>query len=550
MTKNADSTPFIAPGWLYYFSAKGLQEYLGKSPQLKDMVGASEMIDTLPELLVEHVLPSVVQNKNDRHIPPHAAGALRVVFRNESDAKKFAAICPLLVRVLAPGLEFVQAIAKVESETDYARAIQAVEAAAVRQRNQPVARLPETTPAHARNPHSGLALVALDGAEAEPLDAETQAKRKLRSSQRPRPRSKSALPDIYTQAGYTPGDAQRIPDYFDQIAPGRGQQMAVVHADASGLGQMFIRLNRDYAKHLTPAFYAKLTLAIEATAKAATQAGLTAVKKFFPMEKHARWPFLPLVQAGDDFTAVMRADFALDFLAAYLPAYSENSAQELGKLKTAFHEMAPGIPDRLTVCAGLVTCHPHFPYSSAVALCEDLCHTAKRIAKQGQPLAAEVAPLVIFHPIYSSSLPGRYAEILGTELRGGPLAGQGSSHLTLTLAPYEVPGSAQPSGRFPLLANLRKVAEAMRELPRGQMRSLITALQDNPLDAQMQVDRLRLLQPKPVKDLESALSALYLPALPKDHTRLWNEQGRTPWADAWDWAIWLGKQNQQEVPKR
>ncbi len=84
-------------------------------------------------------------------------------------------------------------------------------------------------------------------------------------------------------------------------------------------------------------------------------------------------PVLPLVLGGDDLTVICAGSISLAFTEAYLTAFEE---------VTRASELLGG---GLTACAGVAVVKPHFPFSAAYDLAEELTKEAKKTVKRYAP---------------------------------------------------------------------------------------------------------------------------------------------------------------------
>lgn len=161
--------------------------------------------------------------------------------------------------------------------------------------------------------------------------------------------------------------------------------MAVVHADGNGLGQIFTSFethvgapgNRAYADALRG-----FSDDVDRAALRAFREALATVK-----EVDGKVPILPLVLGGDDLAVVCDGDVGLPFAAAYLRAF-----------ETATEGLLPALP-RLGAAAGVAIVKPHFPFSTAYDLAEELTEEAKVVKKE----IMEPASALSFHVLYDSA---------------------------------------------------------------------------------------------------------------------------------------------------
>ncbi len=163
--------------------------------------------------------------------------------------------------------------------------------------------------------------------------------------------------------------------------------LAVIHADGNGLGQIFINLeehiegdktsDRNYIDQ-----FRKFSLALDVcTRKAFIQALET-----FPVNQRQPLPLVPLVLGGDDLTVVCDAQYALAFTHRFLTAFEQETQAADVISKIAAHAFGINI-GQLSACAGVAIVKPHFPFSTAYQLAEELAKSAKvvkDIVKRGE----------------------------------------------------------------------------------------------------------------------------------------------------------------------
>jgi hypothetical protein len=159
---------------------------------------------------------------------------------------------------------------------------------------------------------------------------------------------------------------------------------AVIHVDGNNLGKLFRELDLRLAERnpgdLSCTTYAKsLRSSSEAVDECTREAFRTAFEAATaacrPDERirgHA--PVLPLVLGGDDLTVVCLGRVALMFVERFLTTFEEQTSRD-----PAIGELAPD--GRLTACAGIAVVKPHFPFSAAYELAEELTKEAKTVVK-------------------------------------------------------------------------------------------------------------------------------------------------------------------------
>lgn len=515
---------------LFVFSAKGLQSFVLGSDELRDMVGATELIDQLPRETLQETLSALgLTREDDYRFLSQAAGGARVLFKDKTTAQELAAVWPMICSHAAPGLEVVQAI--VDLNGNYLGAVERAERQLAVERNRPRVSFPEITPVIARNPRSGLPVLELTKEEDGwvPVDIQGQVKRRCREKR-----------SLYESFGLSEGPYERAPKMFEEIAGDDRAYLAIIHADGNELGQMFIDLGKKLADsdaHLMQKFYTQLSRGIEEVTKEAVKKAVEAVRPRFLKNSDSQngkimiWPLLPVVLAGDDLTVVLRADLAIDFTARFQKAFNEATEKMLNKLKTDFGDLPLNdtLPQFLTAGAGVSFIKRRFPFSTGYELCESLAEFAKNAAKEKKD-GNKVPSTVAFHRVTASSVSTRFTQLLESELAG---AEWGGKYLKISMAPYAV-DEAKGLAR---LEDLQNLAGVFRELPRGQIRELLHLIETDASRAQKHYDRLlKNLSKELAEKLKSSMQAL-TGALKHP----WDDGGKSPVGDAIVLAYFMEK---------
>jgi hypothetical protein len=202
--------------------------------------------------------------------------------------------------------------------------------------------------------------------------------------------------------------------------------LAVVHADGNGVGHIFRNfweimgygariekgekiedINREYVN-----LYRKFSIALDVCTEEAFLAALEKLRKWKDKlrslkqikEKHDDvLPILPILLGGDDLTLVCDGQAALQFTRDFLITFEQQTTtlqtenrelqRELSGVVPQLTERALGAP-RLSASAGVAIVKPHFPFSGAYHLAEQLTVSAKQM----KPHSA-----LDFHSLYDSS---------------------------------------------------------------------------------------------------------------------------------------------------
>lgn len=177
--------------------------------------------------------------------------------------------------------------------------------------------------------------------------------------------------------------------------------LAVVHADGNGLGSIFL----DFAEHAGCRDAVKNRAYIESFRKFSIALDICTEKAFLHATEQMvkrrgdtsfTFPILPIVLGGDDLTVVCDGKDALQFTHDFLSAFEDQTK--------ASHEIVNDIIPRiagkgLSACAGVAIIKPHFPFSAAYDLAEQLIVSAKRV----KTLLQTPCSSLDFHALYDSS---------------------------------------------------------------------------------------------------------------------------------------------------
>jgi len=171
---------------------------------------------------------------------------------------------------------------------------------------------------------------------------------------------------------------------FEDLGQHEGaSHIAVVHVDGNGVGQVFQKIASEPST-TDEAFREKMKAASNAIrritrdALALTFTHLSSVLKDLDKQgiylKDGYYPVRPLVDEGDELTAVCQGKAGLMFTAVYL-AQAEKIAAEQKNIDAL-------LGHKLTFCAGVAIVGQRFPFARAYRLAEELTASAKRRRKR------------------------------------------------------------------------------------------------------------------------------------------------------------------------
>jgi hypothetical protein len=292
--------------------------------------------------------------------------------------------------------------------------------------------------------------------------------------------------------------ALRVDDYdypraFDELGgeKGRANFVAVVHADGNNMGQRLKNWsatsenNRDFVNKL------------RAFSQSVNAQGLKAMRAVcnllashidpddqyiddvfdneYPGEvtsdrrirlKEHRLPLRPIVFGGDDVTFVCDGRLGLTLAAQFLQAFDD---EPLIDGEPAF------------ACAGVAVVHTHFPFAPAYALAEELCKAAKKEARQIAKTNGSGASLINWHFATSGLLAG-WEDIRQREYQGGKLLMR-----PLAVALKDAHGDAGRSWTD-FISQIDAFRRPEWRERRNKVKALRTALRDGPMAVQQFTD--------------------------------------------------------------
>jgi hypothetical protein len=211
------------------------------------------------------------------------------------------------------------------------------------------------------------------------------------------------------------------------------QWLAIIHADGNGLGEIFLSFDkhlltllkekqvaeaksvsdRDYIKYLR-----EFSIALDICTE---KAFVTALKTTFWANNLANnggdislLPVAPLVLGGDDLTVVCDAKCALEFTVRFLQEFEKETSKsqsvdntEITIVKDLAKVALKAKFGCLSACAGVAIVKPHFPFSVAYHLAEQLLKSAKTVKTKVTNPENDNKPYpcsaIDFHILYDSS---------------------------------------------------------------------------------------------------------------------------------------------------
>lgn len=473
--------------FLYGAAVQGIQGFIFQTNELRDIVGASELVANVCTNLFNEVLETCGVKRVEENAIVMAAGNIKYIFDNEDDCKAVVRVFPKTVMEYAPGITISQAVVKYNpnDKDAFAKAVNKLETKLRTQRNKPMRDITIGLMGIERSRQTGLPVTNI--VKDQHLDYGTYRKLYTKQGEERKNTTQELCDKAFggnVNKGLIPFDIEKITGLNDWIA--------IIHADGNGLGQVVQKVGGDPQK--LRQFSKKLDVA---TTNAAVKA-FEDVMEVTPLKEGDKIPVRPIVLSGDDHTLICRADLAMRYVKAFIEEFktetkillgNSNGEQPEGNL---LKDVFKGGENYLSVCAGIAFIKSSYPFYYGYQLAEALCDRAKKDTKAlyNANNGNLPASCIMFHKVQDSFITS-YDDIVKRELTP-------QSDISFEFGPYYI--NAAPNDRW-TLENL--VDDKSLELEKEDMRPVKTGLRNwlslihiNPEMARQRLDRLRYISGK------------------------------------------------------
>jgi hypothetical protein len=389
--------------YLYGAAVQGIQSFIFQTNELKDIVGASELVEQICTKAFDEFAI------NGDYILK-AAGNIKFVFKNEKDCRNAVLEFPRKVMTMAPGITISQAVVPYPKDGDevaFRKAVDALEDKLKAQRNKPMNSITIGLIGVKRAPKTGMPGVQYF--DKTLIDEATIAKRNLTKDAKGNNVRKLCNKSfgIEVENLHDKNIAYNIEDITD-----KNDWIAIIHADGNGLGQVVQKVGNNKEK------FREFSKGLDLSTKNAAHAAFEEVKSAFKDKEII--PIRPVVLGGDDMTVICRADFAIKYAKKFIEVFEEETNKNIGpiiKENNVFKDK-----DKLTCCAGIAFIKSSYPFYYGYNLAESLCDRAKKDAKDAKRLENNggLAPsCLMFHKVQDSFIES-FDEIAKRELTPQP----------------------------------------------------------------------------------------------------------------------------------
>jgi CRISPR/Cas system-associated protein Cas10 (large subunit of type III CRISPR-Cas system) len=421
--------------YLYGASVQGIQDFIFKTNKLREIVGASELV----EQICTSKFKEAVKFKESNLILS-AAGNIKYIFDTEQECKDLVRSFPKEIIEFAPGITISQAVVKMDEQTTLPKAINDLEKKLKAQRNRSLPPFEIGYIGLERSRRTGGVAYGKTKHEDENADSQyvceaTHLKTEAFD------KSQNAFFEKLT--GITIDTSQHLANEMEEItASGKNNWLAVVHADGNALGILIQKLG-ETLKSLpdtdTQEAFVTFSKNLDiATRNAAQKAFKEVVENAFDKNSY-KYPIRPVILGGDDVTAILRADLALNFTHIFLKEFEIETKEKLQFLKNVYK--VEGFENGLTACAGIVYVKATYPFHYAVSLADTLCSEAKKETKKLIENTSDIIPKsnLLFYKIQESFIDD-WKELRQRTLR--------AKDVDFAFGPYYVDETQSPSLKY------------------------------------------------------------------------------------------------------
>lgn len=471
--------------YLYGASVQGIQNFIFQTSKLREIVGASELVEQICTTTFRQVASI---KEGDENIILNAAGNIKYIFDSKQKCQGFVRIFPKVVMEMAPGITISQAVVEVKEDEN---TTEILENRLKTQRNKGIsitngAGLMVTETARKTG---GIGFKYGKGKDSQKVVDKAQVLKEKVAEGANRKLLKKIVSEKRKFIDQFPFDIKELSGGEEN-----NSWIAVVHADGNNLGQVIIEMVKGISQDASFKVIKKFSELLDQTTVGAAKKAFESVinEQAIADSKFKKIPFRPVVLGGDDLTVIVRGDLALNFTEAFLQAFEYLSKRNFeGFAVENKLENDKLLKNGLTACAGISYIKANYPFHYGVTLAEDLCKEAKRISKK---LNKKQTPSsIMFHKVHASFVE-EYEDIIDAELKT-------KHQVYFNYGPYFIHSQSS----YSTISELKNRTENINRqtAPKAGLRNWLTELNQNPESANQLLLRLTSLYEKkyPDKDL-------------------------------------------------
>jgi CRISPR/Cas system-associated protein Cas10 (large subunit of type III CRISPR-Cas system) len=465
--------------YLYGAAVQGIQDFIFQTNKLKEIIGASELVDQVCTSKFAETLGKKVEDlATDPNAIVNAAGNIKYIFDDYNACQDVVRVFPKKIIEHAPGITISQAVEKFEKDEEFEQAVLNLEKSLRSQRNKPMRSPTIGLMGIERSRQTGLPVIVTRNKD-EHIDAATY--KKLYDGDEKRRNTTTKL----CQNAYGSIKVEQVPFDINNIT-GNNDWIAIIHADGNGLGQVVQRIGTERKR------FKDFSQDLDKATKRAAKEAFDSLR--IPKDGKTKIPLRPIVLSGDDHTLICRADLALPYVNAFIQLFEKYTGEMLadklwymdkdGKKKDIFTDGSK----MLSACAGIAFIKSSYPFYYAYQLAEELCSKAKKDTKEKFGFYDGKLPpsCIMFHKVQDSFVTN-YDDIVNRELT--PFEGY-----SLKFGPYYINKVA--ADRWTVAELVEKALalslESMAGIKSG-LRQWLTAVSTDPNGARQRMERLKMI---------------------------------------------------------
>jgi hypothetical protein len=361
--------------YLYGASVQGIQGFIFQTNKLKEIIGASELVE---QICTTKFLEVAGNQKDDKNLIINAAGNIKYIFEDKTKCEHLVRIFPKVIMDFAPGITISQAVVPLTG--DLPKDIDCLEQLLKAQRSKASMPIETGFMGLERDRRAGGVAVAVENGEI--ICSATKAKIKF-----------SKKTQVFKSvAGDVDADLENLPLDIEKITEsGKNSWLAIIHADGNALGILLQTLGKKlkenkFSEEKVKTAFSTFSKSLDtATKNAAQSAFKRVVQNVWESDKLTYYPIRPVILGGDDLTVIIRADLALDFTIEFLKAFESQTKEQFEFLAKDYQ--VEGFENGITACAGIAYIKEKYPFHYGVHLAELLTGKAKKFSKKdGKPM--------------------------------------------------------------------------------------------------------------------------------------------------------------------
>lgn len=417
--------------YLYGAAVQGIQSFIFQTNELKDIVGASELVSYICGKLFADLLygieeDTVAKLDKDANSILNAAGNIKYVFDNYDECARVVREFPKKVVESAPGVTISQAVVEVKESMSFSDSVQLLEEKLRSQKNKQMRSILLGMTGIRRSRSTGLPAIFSDDKKNLFQDKATLCKKEADRKVKHSKLCYDAFGEYSNQYKY-PYDLSDITD--------ENKWIAVIHADGNGLGQVVQKIGDN------PAVFKQFSKTLDIVTKLSAQNAFKYIEEKELLKPGDVVPIRPIVLGGDDLTVICRGNLAMDYVKVFMQEFKKLSEEMLGGIIREYNKLhrnnlifSTG-ETYLTACAGVAYIKVNYPFYYGYELAESLCSYAKKIAKSDNKVTEMnglPSSCVMFHKVQDSFVES-YDDIKRREL-------QPSEERSFQFGPYFLSG--------------------------------------------------------------------------------------------------------------